>query len=508
MNAASLHRPSPAARWKAGLVLLVLLIGSVTPATAAPAHVHPARAGGSIADTSVQWPTWNELHRTLLLSDYNTRVVVLGTTLLGVVGGVVGVFMLLRRRSLMGDVVGHSSLPGVVIAFLIMELAWPGGGRWMPGLLLGALAGGLLGMFSVIVIRSSTRIKEDASLAIVLSVLYGLGIALLTVVQKMESAAAGLKDFILGRAASLSAADVELIGGAAIVVLLICALMFKEFALLCFDEGYAGSQGWPVTRLDLLLMAMVSLVAVTGLQSVGLLLVVAVLIIPAAAARFWTDHLLSITLLAAAIGGASAYLGTMASALLPRLAGGPIIVLAGSTFFLLSMVLGTRRGALRRWIVHRRLQRQVGRHDLLRASYECVEPRLADAAPRGDEPLEFELSFEQLLARRSWDAKRLESLIRSAIADELFRTRGHGQYVVTEAGLFEARRVARNHRLWELYLISHADIAPSRVDRAADVIEHIVEPEILAALERQLAEMYPQLHTVPPSPHGLAAKPT
>ena len=341
---------SPAVRFAAGglLVLGLLLPGldlptaSAAPSHSADGHLHrpiPQHSGTSISDTRIQWPSWQKLSDTLLMRHYNTRIVLLGTILLGIGAGTVGTFMLLRRRALIGDVVSHASLPGIALAFLYIELAHPGSERSLHALLLGALAAGLLGVLCTTGITRFSRIKEDAALAIVLSVFFGAGIALFTIIQKLPTGqVAGLQSFIYGQTASMTAADVKLIGGTSFVVVVVSALLFKEFGLLCFDEEFGRSHGWPTTRLDFVLMGLVVCMAIIGLQSVGLLLVVAMLIIPAAAARFWTERLGPMTLIAAGLGGVSAWLGGVVSSLFARFSAGAVIVLVGSLVFMLSTV--------------------------------------------------------------------------------------------------------------------------------------------------------------------------
>ncbi|MGE0606075.1 MAG: iron chelate uptake ABC transporter family permease subunit [Pirellulales bacterium] len=491
-------------------MLAVFILG--TPSAVAQEGTHtPARTDLHVPrpvmpDRDMVWPTRDQWLRVLTLRDYNTRIILLGTVLLGSCAGVVGTFMLLRKRALVGDVVSHASLPGIAIAFLLMEAVRPGSGKSLPGLLTGALLAGLLGVSCVTLIRRATKIKDDAALAVVLSVFFGLGIALFTVVQKVPTGnSAGLKDFILGRTAAMIASDVWLIAWAALGVMLVCGLLFKEFSLLCFDQDYAATLGWPVVALDLALMALVVCVTVIGLQSVGLLLVVALLIVPAAAARFWTDRLLPMAMLAGALGGVSACLGVIISALLPRLAAGPVIVLVGAACFVFSMLAGTRRGVLRRTLAQRRSQRRVGRQDLLRAAYECLEPTFPGEA-RHAIPREMTaavISFDQLLARRSWPAARLRQLLTAAVRESVF-TPAAGGYRFTANGALQAFHAVRNHRLWETYLVTYADVAPSQVDRDADRIEHVLEPELIDELEDLLAESYPRL-AMPPSPHPLPA---
>jgi len=471
----------------------------------------PTPSGTSIADARLRWPGWDKVVDTLLMRKYNTRIVLLGTMLLGIGAGTVGTFMLLRKRSLIGDVVSHASLPGIAIAFLYVEIAHPGSGRSLPSLLIGALIAGLIGVLCTLAISRFSRIKEDAALAIVLSVFFGLGIALFTIVQKLPTGQiAGLQQFIYGQTASMTANDVRLIGVASVVVLLVCGTLFKEFALLCFDEQFGRSQGWPTSRLDLALMGLVVCVAIIGLQSVGLLLVVAMLIIPAAAARFWTERLGAMTIIAAGIGGLSAWIGGAISSLFARFSAGAVIVLAGATFFLISLTLGSRRGLIPQLIDHLATSHRVGRHDLMRCIYELLESRAvresnADTptVPTTTDPLcDLSVSVDELLAARSWSLTRLQRLMRRSHHAGLLHTMS-GKWHLTDDGARFARMVARNHRLWETFLILHADIAPSHVDRDADLIEHILEADLVEELQHAVQARYPQMG-MPPSPHPLS----
>ncbi len=457
----------------------------------------------SLADLRIEWPDREQLMRVLLLQDYNTRVVLAGTVVLGAAAGFVGVFMLLRRRALLGDVVSHASLPGIAVAFVLMEAGAPGNGKWLPGLLAGAAIAGMLGVLCTKLILRYSRIKEDAAMAIVLSIFFGFGVALLTTIQNMPTGnSAGLNHFIFGKAASMVAQDVYLIGTAALLLGLIVSATAKELRILSFDERFAATQGYPVFGLDTLLMALVTGVTVIGLQSVGLLLVVAMLIVPAAAARFWTNNLSRMTYLAAAIGALSGALGVVASALFPRLAAGAVIVLTGAVLFAASMMVGTRRGLLVRWLNHYRLQHRVGKQHVLRACFELLEHRFERDANLSRDLTEHLVTEDDLLPLRWWTRRRLRRLLARAERDDLLVGVRDGSYRLTRHGADAARKVVRNHRLWEIYLIEHADIAPSRVDRDADDIEHLLGIEVVRELEQLLAEQHPQF-PVPPSPHKI-----
>ncbi len=450
------------------------------------------------------WADVTPLMRVLTLQDYNTRVVVVGILLLGIAAGVIGSFMLLRKRALVGDAVSHATLPGLCAAFMIMA-SMGGDGKWLPGLLLGALVTGGLGILMVLWIRSQTKLKEDTALGIVLSVFFGMGVSLLGIIQKMRQGhAAGLESFIYGKTASMLAGDAMLIGGAALVVISTAVLLFKEFRLLCFDEAFARSQGWPVRALDIVMMLLVVTVTVIGLQAVGLILMIALLVIPPATARFWTEHLQTLVWLSAIIGGISGLIGALASALVPNLPAGAVIVLVAATFFVFSMLFGSRRGVVIRFIEHWKLSRKVGRQHLLRALYEWVE----ESSGTGPDELAAErasmgISFESLLPERAWHPRQLRRWLRDAMGQGNVYDGSDGLFHLTREGWSEARRVVRNHRLWEIYLIEYADIAPSHVDRDADMIEHVLGRAMVDELETLLRTRYPQL-AMPPSPHTLS----
>lgn len=457
----------------------------------------------------LHWPGLPDLLRVLALRDFNTRVVMVGTTLLGMAGGLMGTYLLLRKQSLIGDVISHATLPGIGIAFLVLELLEPGSGKWLPGLLLGASISSLAGVGCFRAIVRFSRIKEDAALAIVLSIFFGLGIALFTVIQSIPTGnAAGLHQFIFGKAAALLPEDVMLIAAVSAGVVLATGLLFKELLVTSFDPEFAAAAGYPTQLLDAVLMLLVVGVTVIGLQSVGLLLVVAMLIIPAAAARFWTRRAASMAVVAAGIGGASAWGGVLVSALFPRIAAGAVIVLVAAALFACSLLLGTQQGVLRRWRERFTLQRRTEREHLLRAMFEIIEARAPAAArslSHGADHEHVPVSVAELAGRRGWSRHTVARLLRRAIREGLVQLTSDGRFRLTQRGLAEARRIVRNHRLWELYLIRHADLAPALVDRSADEIEHVLSPEIVDELAAELREQYPYL-AVPPSPHATGAQ--
>jgi ABC-type Mn2+/Zn2+ transport system permease subunit len=314
---------------------------------------------------------------------YNTLVVLAGVGLLGAGAGLIGSFTVLRRQSLTGDAVAHAALPGVCLAFLLI------GQRNLPLLLLGALASGVLGMVIISALRGWRRVKEDSAIGIVLSVFPGLGFVLVRLIQDRftTGSQAGLESFILGKTAGMTRGDVYLILLSSAVCLAAVILLYKEFKLASFDPGFARAIGWPVFWLDLALMTLVALAAVIGLPAVGAVMMAALLITPGAAARFWTDRLSRMLVLAACFGLATGLVGTLLSARFDKLPAGPIIVLTGSSIFVVSMLLGTQRGLVARWIVHLRNRRDLRRQLQLAAAICRRELEAQPAASAIDEAL-------------------------------------------------------------------------------------------------------------------------
>ncbi|MFN9036256.1 MAG: metal ABC transporter permease, partial [Planctomyces sp.] len=328
----------------------------------------------------------------------------------------VGCFTLLRRRALVGDALSHATLPGVGLAFLLGPLAGYDGGNRLV-LLAGAAASGIAGAAAILFIRSLPRLKEDAALGIVLSVFFGAGVALLTVVQQTSAGrAAGLDRYIFGQAASMTADDARLIAGTAALAALLIACNFRSLTLLCFDEGYAAAQGYSIPLLDLLLMFLVVLITMIGLQAVGLILMIAMLVIPAAAARFWTNRLWVMLLISGLIGGLSGFLGAMLSAVFADLPSGAVIVLTCSLLFFLSLLLGRERGVLVRSLRRRALSAAIDREHLLRGIWELRESAVEFSGAVAERRA---AGFEELLSLRSWSVSRLRAQIRRASAEGL-----------------------------------------------------------------------------------------
>lgn len=302
-----------------------------------------------------------------LQAGYNAALVGIGAALLGLAAGAGGTFLFLRKRALVSDAVAHATLPGVGLAFIAMVLIG-GDGRNLVGLLVGSAVTAGLGLIVVEWITRRTRLAEDAAIGAVLSVFFGFGVVLLTVIQTMSRGKqAGLETFLLGSTAGMLFQDAVIIAVGGALTATLIALLRRPMTLVAFDPDYAATTGIHVRRVDLAMMGLVMAVTVIGLKIVGLILIVAMLIIPAVTARFWTERTDRVIWIAGLVGGLSGFCGAALSASAPNLPTGPIIVLVCFFLFTLSLLFAPSRGVLAAVLRHRRFQMRVHRRQGLLA---------------------------------------------------------------------------------------------------------------------------------------------
>lgn len=409
-------------------------------------------------------------------TDANVRYVTLGSMLLAGSSAVVGCFTLLRKRALVGDAVAHAVLPGVCLAFILSGTKNP------FILLLGAFITGWLSLVAIDFITSRSRIKEDTAIGLVLSVFFGIGILLLTSIQHSGNAAqSGLDKFLFGKAASLVGDDLIVFSAVAVLLLVAIVLFYKELTLLCFDEAFARTIGFPVRALELLLTTLTVFAVVVGIQAVGVVLMAAMLITPAAAARFWTERLAVMLLLAALMGAFSGVAGAYVSYTAPSMPTGPWIVLIVSMIAIFSFAFAPGRGWVARMLRQRRNKKLILEENLLKLLYQLGEQQEDYFSTR---PL------ASLLERRNipqHQAKAgLQKLVRQGYVEKQ-----HKEWVLTSEGQLRGKRVVRLHRLWELYLTQYLQLASDHVHEDAETIEHIITPELEQKLMEELN--YPAL---------------
>lgn len=282
--------------------------------------------------------------------DYTFRVVLAGTTILGILCGVLGSFIVLRREALLGDGIAHSSYPGIMLAFMFL------GVKSLDGLLLGAFISALVATGLILMARQYTRLPFDGVLASVLSGFFGAGLVLAAIIQHSGNAnQAGLNQFIFGQASTILYRDVILTTSLSLIVLLLVVLFWKELKLMAFDPDYAGALGLPGGKLNVLLSFLTMMTVLLSIQAVGIILMSAMLIAPSVAARQWTRRLEPMVLLSALFGAVSSATGTIASSSISKMPTGPAIVVAASVIVITSLLFAPRRGLVSQYLHHKRL---------------------------------------------------------------------------------------------------------------------------------------------------------
>ncbi|WP_294928751.1 metal ABC transporter permease [uncultured Paracoccus sp.] len=391
------------------------------------------------------------LQALLLQAGYNTALVTVGAAILGASAGAIGSFVLLRKRALVSDAISHATLPGLALAFIIMA-GLSGDGRWLPGLMIGAGISAGLGLLVVDWLTARTRLAEDAAIGAVLSVFFGAGVVLMTVIQTLQTGRqAGLSGYLLGSTAGMLRSEAQIIAIAAAVTGLAIFLLRRPFTLVCFDAEYAAVRGINVRATDLAMMGLLMAVTVIGLKVAGLVLIVALTIIPPVAARFWTDRPGRMVVIAAMIGAVAAWLGAVVSSLDRGLPTGSLIVLFSFALFVVSMLLSPRRGLLA-GIAHRlRFQGLVHERQGLIA--------LARAEPIYDSQ-----TLRRLKAR-GW-----------------IRPDG----VATLKGRAAAAAAQRDEARWSLYRNLHPEAAAGSPSQGIRPLAEVLPPDLIADLDRRL----------------------
>jgi manganese/zinc/iron transport system permease protein len=414
---------------------------------------------------------WELTYRFFSLADANVRWVVAGSMLLGGAAGGLGSFAFLQKRSLLGDALAHSALPGVGLAFLLV------GRKEFLLLLLGAAATGWIGALLFNSIVRHTKIKLDAALGIILTAFFGLGIVILTAIQKSGSGSqAGLDKFLFGQAAAMGKGDVTILAVMGVTMLIVVSLGFGRFKLITFDPNLARAMGLKVGWLQFLLTTMIVFAVTIGLQAVGVVLMAAMLITPAAAARQWTDRLGLMVLLASIFGIISGILGAYVSFLAPRFPTGPWMVVVISLVFLLSVLFAPKRGVVSRIRMHYTNRRKMTFDHLLKVLFKA-----------GQERKDWRTFYSVHQIRQMWSFNPRE------LQHGLVRLKRRGLleqkanlYRLTDNGVHEGARVVKLHRLWEVYLTRFLELPEDHVHRDAEDMEHILTPEMEARLEKLL----------------------
>lgn len=402
-------------------------------------------------------------------SNPNIKYVVLGSVLLSVSAAIVGSFIVLKKKSLVGDAVSHSVLPGICMAFLFS------GTKNTSLMLFGAFLSGWLSLLAIDYVVANTKIKKDAAIGLVLSVFFALGIVLMTYIQQSGNASqSGLDNFIFGKAATLIGNDLIIFSIIALVLVATCMAFFKEFTLIAFDENFAKVIGLPVKKLDLLLTSLTVLAVVTGITAVGVVLMAAMLITPAAAARYWSDDIRKMVAISAFFGVISGVSGAYISYVAPSMPTGPWMVVISSLLAFFSFFFAPR-GILPKKSFHKKNRQKICRENILKFFYQTGEKQ-ADFFQW--------INFNQLKESKRFYLNDLSKGL-SRLEKEKALVRANKSWKLSNLGFEKAKKMVRLHRLWELYLHNQMHLPADHVHDNAEEMEHYITPE----LEKQLDQL-------------------
>ena len=414
----------------------------------------------------------------LLIPATGAGKAVLAAILLGAGCGLLGSFVVLRRVALMGDAISHAVLPGVVAGLIYSPERNP------LVIFLFAAAAGLLGSAIVRLMMTTTRLKSDAALGIVLATFFAFGIMWQS---RNQQDTVGVMNFLFGNVGSIDANDLRMMMLTTSTLMVIVYILKRPLLLISFDEGFSKGIGYPVKLLNALFYFLLTFSVVVALQAVGVVLVSAMLITPAAAAYLLTDRFKKMLLLSILFGVLSGLTGALISASYNDIPTGPVITLSATFVFGLAYLIAPEHGVLAKITRVTQRKKRVRRENTLKSIYKILE---------GEGFIHQEVSLI-MLAQKQRNTEdviktRCKELIRHGLLEQSADT---VSVHLTSSGWKRAMELVRNHRLWELYLTNEADYAEDHVHDDAEKIEHILDPGIVRQLERDLA--FPEL-----DPHG------
>jgi len=394
--------------------------------------------------------------------------VILGVAIISFISGVVGVFSFLRKKTLVADAISHAVLPGVCVGFLFA------GSKDPIVLMIGALIVGWLSVWMIDAIVRTTKLAEDSAIAIVSTFFFAIGSVLISYISKSDNGQqTGLKNFLFGNAATMTDFDILVFSVVGFIILTIVVVGFKSFKLFCFDPFFTKMIGLPVKSIEILLSTLTVLTVAIGIQSVGVVLMSALIIAPSAAARYWTNSLSKMILLAGVFGLFSGVIGVVLSTFGESLPTGPLIVSVLFLFTFLTMIFAPKKG----WYSIKQINK-VNR-------FKILDENTLKVLYQYKENGKIQIKNIDLLEKRPIPTHDLEKTLLRLIKKGWVDVK-NDKYSLSESGIIEAKRVVRSHRLWELYLTKRMKFKDDHIHGTAETIEHLITPEIELELLKDL----------------------
>ncbi|HSX26823.1 MAG TPA: iron chelate uptake ABC transporter family permease subunit [Chlamydiales bacterium] len=428
-----------------------------------------SRGGRSFSEK----PQWDFMNLWDFFTDPVLRAPAWGCILMCIASSLMGVLIFLRKRSLLSESLSHATYPGVVLGVSLFAFLFPKQEEWVfVAGLAGAFFSSLLGLKAIEWLEKKGKVRPDAALCFVLAVFFGFGIVGVSAMQSTLPVWQGQVQMLLfGQAATMSDIHIVIYATLALAVSLFLCLTFRPLQAFLFDRDFASSTGIKVPALERIFFWLLLLSLIVGIRSVGVVLMSGMVIAPAVAARQFSDRLQTMFCLAALFGALSGFLGNYFS-VLTSLPTGPMIVLVGTAFALLSLMFAPKRGLLFR----------IARVFAFR--FRCLQENILKGIwKKGtlwNEPSCFSMRCALWrLKKEGWIAQQ------------------GTQFQLTEDGKKKAAFVVRLHRLWELYLTESLGFKAEKVHRTAEEMEHILTPEIEEKLTRLLSNPKQDPHQQP-----------
>lgn len=415
---------------------------------------------------------WNDFIYFFSFTDANINNVLLGTILLGFTCGIVGVLVVLNKKALIVDAVSHSILPGICVGFMLSGVKNP------VYLILGGMVAGAISVFLIDWITSVSRIKKDASIAVVLSFMFSIGVILLSIIQDSgNSNQSGLADFLFGKAATIVEDDLYVFGFMSLLVITIIPVFYQHFKIALFDPSFAHTIGLKKSHIQILISTLIIISTAIGIQTVGIVLMSALIITPASSAFFWTNNFRNSIFLSGIFAVLSSITGVFISYLSPLMPTGPWIIVSLSSIALFSAFLSPRGMVTKRLKTIKNKNKMIS-DNVLKYLYRIGEKNNTTTKGR---------TFTEIKNFRSIDTNELKTGLKILKNKNWVIKAGH-YWMLSETGTKEAKRIIRVHRLWELYMQKFMLIQSDHVHESAETIEHIMTPELEKELLKRLGK--------------------
>ena len=396
----------------------------------------------------------------------------IAASLVGIMCGLLGCFIVLRNMSLIGDALSHAILPGVVFAFMIF-------GYSTMGFFLGSVLAGMIAAVAITWIQHKVKTKNDAAIGIVFTAMFSIGVIGISWISRNNGVHLDLKDFLFGNILGVSDSDLILTAVITAYVILSIIIFYRYLFITTFQPTIAETMGISVKTIHYFLMLLLSFAVVASLQTVGVILVVAMLITPASTALLLSDKLKTVLLLSAIFGLASAVLGMLLAVALDTTPG-PAMAIIATLLYLLAILLAPKKGMIAKWKNARELQKKIDTEDIIKRAYKLKK--------------QSKLSKESLIKALDFSSTRFNNLSTNLQNAGLMKIKGN-DIILSKTGMDKALELVRAHRLWESYLVSKIGLDQSQIHEDAERYEHLLTAELLDEVDESLG--YPT-H----DPHG------